>query len=131
MNTVVVPTWELFRETRMSGGFTWGHSGKVADGFSVSVYPEVSQVIHFSEFNSRTIEEYTVKNAALLMNPNAALGGWHDKETDNVWLDVVVIEHDEETAVKLAIENNQIAIFDLSTGTEIPTGGTGEVPAGA
>lgn len=47
------------------------------------------------------------------------LGGWLDTESGLFYYDRVKVIEDRDEAVKVGKENKQIAIFDLSTGTEI------------
>ena len=47
------------------------------------------------------------------------LGGWLDAESGLFYYDRVKVIEDRDEAVKVGKENLQIAIFDLSTGTEI------------
>jgi hypothetical protein len=62
------------------------------------------------------------------------VGGWHDKETDTVWLDLVRVyaADQRDLAVRMGKRKNQIAIADLGAIAKgqwdqaiIPTGGTG------
>lgn len=53
-----------------------------------------------------------------------AFGIWIDN--DSVYLDVVEIETDRETAIAKGIARNQIAIWDNGAMDEIATGGTGK-----
>lgn len=48
-----------------------------------------------------------------------ALGGWYNSENGKFYYDAVIIVHDLETAKRLGRENEQIAIFNLSTLEEI------------
>ena len=48
-----------------------------------------------------------------------AFGGWYNKENNQFYFDATIICKDRETAVKIAKENKQLAIYDLNTGTEI------------
>ena len=48
-----------------------------------------------------------------------AFGGWHNSENNEYYYDAVVIVDDLAEAVKLGKDNEQIAIFDLNTMTEI------------
>ena len=52
------------------------------------------------------------------------LGTWLDDDY-TLHIDVVEIIEDRDTAVSLGSLRNQIAIYDLLTGDEIPCGGTG------
>lgn len=46
-------------------------------------------------------------------------GGWLDTATGLYYYDSVVIEQDEQTAIAKGLENNQIAIYNLTDGEEI------------
>lgn len=46
-------------------------------------------------------------------------GGWLDTATSRYYYDSVVIEHDEQTAIAKGLENEQIAIYNLTDGKEI------------
>lgn len=46
-------------------------------------------------------------------------GGWLDTATGRYYYDSVVIEHDEATAIAKGLENEQIAIYNLTDGKEI------------
>lgn len=50
---------------------------------------------------------------------SSILGGWLDSETNIFYFDSCKIFKDLEEAIKFGKENNQIAIFDLDTLTEI------------
>lgn len=70
------------------------------------------------------LEEYFNSKKEQLGGKNY-LGIWHDKNNDEVVLDVVdnILKQDE--AVRIGAERNQQAIWDVKNKTEIPTGGTG------
>ena len=48
-----------------------------------------------------------------------AIGGWYNSENGQFYFDATAVYADKETAIKVAKENNQIAIFDLDTLSEI------------
>mgnify|MGYP000844353091 CR=1 FL=1 len=48
-----------------------------------------------------------------------AIGGWYDDQSGLYYYDATVIVEDREKAIQLGIENDQLAIFDLNTMTEI------------
>lgn len=89
--------------------------------FSVSVYPERERIVDGVDFD--ILEGFIDDNEDLLKDPANSLGAW---TTDGkIYLDVVVTIPDQERAIDLAKQNNQIAIWDLQNGREISTGGTG------
>lgn len=55
------------------------------------------------------------------------LGVWHDTDGGKVYLDVSQNVSSRSTAIRLGEERNQISIWDVVEGQEIPTGGTGEI----
>lgn len=55
------------------------------------------------------------------------LGVWHDPDGGKVYLDVSQNVKSRGRAERLGAERNQISIWDVVRGKEIPTGGTGEI----
>lgn len=80
------------------------------------------------EFAHKLIREYIRKHADILAQPHIYLGGWHDPDSNIFFLDLSEIFNDLQEAIQAGIERDQIAIYDLSTGMTIPTGGTGGLP---
>lgn len=50
---------------------------------------------------------------------NVGIGGWVDAETGKFYWGCSIIEQDKEKALELGRKNNQIAIWDLNTMSEI------------
>ncbi len=48
-----------------------------------------------------------------------AIGGWYDDQSRLYYYDATIVVNDLEQAIRLGIENDQLAIFDLNTMTEI------------
>lgn len=48
-----------------------------------------------------------------------AIGGWYDDQSGLYYYDATLVVNDREKAIQLGIENDQLAIFDLNTMTEI------------
>lgn len=71
------------------------------------------------------VELYIESKRALLTDPVNHLGAWLDGDT--LYLDITQVYTEFATAVRLGWERKQLAIYDLSTGTEIrtSTGGHG------
>lgn len=122
--------------TLIDDGDTSSYHGKaITSGKAVSPYPERSQQVHAlaTDRPSRraaitsAVRDFRSKNRSLLSQPGHALGTWYDTSTHTLWLDVVVVVKTSEEAATLARQHNQIAYFDLDTGTEVHTGGTGLV----
>lgn len=109
------------------------------EGFSVAVDPQASLDIgpDVPEPDARDmivqwVHEHTRKRGPSFDDRNVYLGGWLDTSTGHIWMDIVKVfppDHRED-AIKAAQDANQIAIFDLGSFEEIPTGGTGISKAG-
>lgn len=71
------------------------------------------------------IDDYARKNSDVLKAPGAHIGGWQDKKTGKVYLDVSRNFGNMREAVKAGKKQNQIAIWDVKRRREIRTGGDG------
>lgn len=123
--------------TVLDDGDTSSYHGKaITSGKAVSPYPERSVVIKNLErgrnerpakvkFITAQVRSFRKNNRDLLSQPGHALGTWYDTSTGDLWLDVVRVVETADEAATLARRHNQIAYFDLDTGQEVRTGGTG------
>jgi hypothetical protein len=84
--------------------------------YAVSVFPERELIIK-GEPTLEEIQAYMTKNKDLLNDPANSFGLWKDK--GQTYLDVVVTTPDKEAAMKMGLENNQKAIFDLKKMEEV------------
>lgn len=78
-------------------------------------------------YGKALISSYLREKAKLFLQANIYLGIWHDTSSELVFLDLSEVFENLEEAIQAGKERNQIAIFDLSTGTVIYTGGDGGV----
>lgn len=111
----------------MSGGFTLRYENDrpshfVDSGYAVSLHPEREE--HVSALLPQHVAlgflaGYVLRNRRVLSTPGLHLGAWLDN--DVICLDIVTIVDDQAKALDLAVEHNQLAIFDLSAGLEIRT----------
>lgn len=72
------------------------------------------------------INDYARANADVLSKPGAHIGGWQDKETGKVYLDIANNIPRVRDAVRAGKAGNQIAVWDVKRHREIRTGGSGE-----
>lgn len=117
----VAPTLE--RHVANGGSTTSLVTGQDLGGtqtYSVSPYKDREQVIP-GQPTKEQLAAYVEKNKDLLSTPDHALGTWYNPDDGNTYLDVAITVSDKETALRVARENNQLAIFDLRTYTTIPT----------
>ncbi len=66
-----------------------------------------------------------------MREPRNSIGTWYDDEANVTFLDITAVVADKREALMLGSVYNQKGIYDLATGDEIPTGGTGKKPGGA
>jgi len=96
------------------------------EGYAVSLYPEISEVIPGKDISPGRVRKFIEKNSELLKDPRLSIGTWYDKESGKSYLDVSAVIKDRDRAVELGKRYNQKAVMNLKNFEEIPTGGTGE-----
>lgn len=103
------------------GGFSLdaqtGHP--VAGGYAVAAHPDRGVIL--AEASMDDLLEFMVRNADVLALPGRILGGWNDPEDGRVYLDVSILVADRDEALQLAVDHDQLAIFDFAAGQSIPT----------
>lgn len=114
-----LPT-RLADRLRRNGGFTVSpRTGQdVTSGYAVATYPECERQI-LGRVNPDDIRDYAFTHAATLVRDGNVLGAWVDGETGITYLDISRVVYDRGEALALAREHNQLAVFNLSNGTEI------------
>ena len=119
---------EQLYEHSKEGGSTFTTDGENQAGAkgmgSVAVFPSRSMTIK-DILTEDILNDYMELNKDVLSGNNYAIGTWYDSKTGLTWLDIILVT-DLENAIKLGIENNQIAIFDLEIMDEVLTGGDGQ-----
>ena len=103
------------------GGFTYqpmtGDEPKT--GFVLSVYPDRAVVTTAKDLKPEDLAEFVVANKDLLGKADHFLGGWHDPKDGKVYLDVSIVKQEADEARELAKRYNQLAYFDLGTGSSV------------
>jgi hypothetical protein len=125
-------TKQIADEVNKTGGITFNlKKAKSLGGtknFAVSPFPERSLIKKGKTLTSKDIANYIRKNKDLLKKPDHSLGGWVDKDANQVFLDVSIVVPNKAKAMEIGKKFNQKAIFDLKKFEDIPLGGTGLVP---
>lgn len=100
----------------------------VARGSTGGVKPKVVTADEFydPERGPAVLSSFLKDNRSTLTRGDY-LGLWHDKESGKVFLDVSQNVPDRAKAEALGRRRDQISIWDVVNGKEIPTGGTGQV----
>lgn len=105
------------------GGFTFEPLSQRpvrGDAKIVSPYSERSKM--FKTVKDMTVDDianYVVRNFDKWLEKGHFLGGWHNPDNGNVFLDVVVGVKTHAEARKLAEENDQIAYYDMEAGNTV------------
>lgn len=99
-------------------------------GFMVAVGKDYAEIAPASVLDSvndaqKTLGKFTKDHADLLNLPDYFIGLWLN--AGKLYLDVAQNIWDPTIAILAGINRNQIAIWDVVNGCEIPTGGTGEI----
>lgn len=88
--------------------------------YAVSVFPERELTISGRRLSEDQVKGYIRRNLDVLRsNENVSVGTWFDKEANKSYLDLTLTLTDRNTAIALAEEKGQKAIFDLGKMTEI------------
>lgn len=90
-------------------------------GFSVSALADRELIIN-GDLTAEQVAEYAHANSDALSVPGAVLGTWKNPDTGQSHLDVSVISQTLDDAMKIALESNQLAIWDMRLGVNIPVG---------
>lgn len=105
----------IINETRKNGGFTSENLKKYRYISSVSTDSEI--IMPLNKFNEKELKKvlstYTFKG-------EQGFGTWVNG--NNVYIDINRGFNDKKTALKYAIKNYQLAIYDLIDNKEIITG---------
>lgn len=101
------------------GGFTVDPrtGADVTGGYAVSVHPAEGTVL--ATATPGDLIEYVVSHADALALPGSVFGGWKDPTDGRVYLDVSTLVTDRSEALTLARVNDQLAVFDFSTGQSV------------
>jgi hypothetical protein len=119
--------------TRTQGGFTVARTtGKgPTSGYCVAIKPKRGLVLDPGELGNAPakVRAWVKANEDEFAQPDTYMGGWLDKANRKVALDIVRVypanREGRRKAIKVGKDNDQVAIFSLHEGKEIPTGGTG------
>jgi hypothetical protein len=119
---------EITRLHAINGGATFSlFFGSQAGESLWAVSPYESRTRRFRgrQISRNRLQMFVRANSDLLTNPVHCLGTWYNEEDGFTDLDISFVESNLERALALAVEHDQIAIFDLEAGQVIEVGGTG------
>ncbi len=124
-------TLALYEGSGREGATFSLHFGDMRDQplYAVSLYPERGRKSAGDAINVRILQVFIAENSDLLDDPRCSVGLWYNVDEDVTYRDIVATLPNRQEAAALALQYDQIAIFDLRTLTEIETGGAGNTPA--
>lgn len=93
--------------------------------WAVSPYESRTRRFRGREITRSRLQAFIRANEDLLKHPTHCIGTWYNEEDGFTYLDIAIVESDYGRAATLAIEHDQIALFDLEAGGAIMIGGTG------
>ena len=112
---------DLYDLLREGGGFTFNmRTGRALSGSGfVVANPPGNVVVKVPTFTPESLTSAIQANAQLLQRPGYYLGGWRNEDTGIVHLEVSQVFEDRDEAIAEGRARREIAIFDLSTLSDI------------
>ena len=109
----------LVNYIKANGGMTYNlkNNEMLKSGYMVG--NGKNEMIIPGKVNERNILEYIQAYRSDLMKDNHNFGAWYNEADGQTYLDTSISFNDYNEAVSFAKANDEIAIFDLSTLTEI------------
>lgn len=129
---IAVDSKDILKYTGENSGGTWSVAMSERydigmPGYMVGMFPERSEWLDASNISSpetnKALLSWASRNSDILSQPGCCLGTWLDN--GQISLDISQRFLDKDEAIAAAKARNQIAIFGLENGEDIPTGGTG------
>jgi hypothetical protein len=97
-------------------------------GYAVSMFPDRTWRDTCRNLDPHTVEDWVVSQGEdVFQHPMMGVGTWWDGTY--TWMDLVAVVPTKRLAIRLGRKYNQVAVYDLAHGAEVPCGGTGEPPA--
>lgn len=128
-------TVDLVTKIATDGGFTYDPAADAlitvgsTTGYAIAI-PGTEHVVGHAGISREAFAAAVadvLTEHAVEIDHGAVLGGWYSAERDEYIVELTKIHKcSREHAIALGTATNQEAIFDLATGEEIPTGGTGD-----
>lgn len=123
----------LLAELRAHGGFTVDHrtAEPVRWGLAVCADPALTVRFPLAAWDHRAVDRWATdrsRHIAAHHLDDVHLGGWHDRQTEWVWLDIVHVlpQGARDRAHAMGIHHRQRAIFDLGQAAVVPLDGPRE-----
>jgi hypothetical protein len=82
----------------------------------LSIYPSRSRAKDANKISLDDLADYLDSNSDLIGGDGHYMGGWHDPQTGRAVLDVSVVTRTREEAVRLCLQHDQKAFYDVLKG---------------
>lgn len=119
MKGTVVQMKSLANYINANGGMTYNLKSNKMLTSGYMVGNGKNEMIIKGKVNERNIMEYIQEYRNDLLKDNHNFGAWYNEADGHTYLDTSISFNDYNEAVLFAKANDEIAIFDLSTLTEI------------
>lgn len=117
----------ILDSVKTRGGATVSlHDGDLtgSNNYAVSLHPETTTRIR-GELTPEAITDFISKHEPLLSHPQSAMGVWSGP--DGHYMEVSAVTPNKNAAIAAGQKHNQVEVYDLKRGMNIPVGGTGGV----
>lgn len=124
------PVWvQSVADAIKGGGFTFHDrpGDGPTSGYMVSTHPDREEIIPLDEMSPEDVAKFKENNVDLFQgHPENYLGGWANQDNQKFYLDVP--QHDPRLwgAVDTALDNDELAIYDLGHNWDLPTEDDGQ-----
>lgn len=124
------PVWvQSVADAIKGGGFTFHDrpGDGPTSGYMVSTHPDREEIIPLDEMSPEDVAKFKENNVDLFQgHPENYLGGWANQDNHKFYLDVP--QHDPRLwgAVDTALDNDELAIYDLGHNWDLPTEDDGQ-----
>lgn len=89
-------------------------------GYAVAAAPEHGWSIRGDRFSAHHLRHFVRVHAVHFAHePRLHAGGWYDRRTGRVHLDLTIVEHDHDRALALARHHGELGVYDLRGGRTV------------
>lgn len=113
----------MIANARKNGGMTTNVLGdSPSEGIAFAPRKDTETIIKDADFNEESLDKFVDKHWDTLKQKGMHIGGWHNTDDGNWYLDISKVGPYNKNTIKEAQDAEQLAVFDLKTFNEIKTG---------
>jgi DNA-binding transcriptional regulator YhcF (GntR family) len=103
------------------GGITIRIDGvRPTEGYAFSPFKGSEEIVPIEELKPEHISQFLTTNQASWDDPQNYLGLWLNEKNNNLYIDVTQVKPDFDEAYRLAWNNDQESLWDITNSEEIP-----------